>query len=457
MFNVPQVPFYSLQRKEDECTVRVWHAMRENTRGAQTFRRIIWDRNAPFPSCDCGLHISSGIPCVHVLLVLGNQGVDLFDRSMFHVHWTRRTKVRVAEAIEDHSQILSIPSCSPHIASSAFDEHAQNNNTATPVINFAQEECTGSGDSYNMQPPTPNSDIRSPTLNLAKPYDRVNTGKLMAITRVLIDLVTRPAAKHKGLDQKLYDVLKTFRSQLTHSAGEDGQSTGVDFEQPDNTTSRTLFQPDNGDIATIANTNHCGGAPQQIRKKKRFEPEPLRDSFPAVQFEVGTALSQVSAIASSKSPHPKLKDTLCRFCGAAGCTRRRYPKIQRFGSRLITGQVFYDTTQQLLSSPVLFENLGTIEGIIHGGIVNVQPSWKKGNEFRHIVLKSWLRSAAPEHSGKLFVWIVRVKKKLVCMDSQELGVIVNAEELYNEYCMHKLAKKSISTLIVVQGLYVSVN
>ena len=77
--------------------------------------------------------------------------------------------------------------------------------------------------------------------------------------------------------------------------------------------------------------------------------------------------------------------------------------------------------------------------------------------FRHIVLKSWLRSAAPEHSGKLFVWIVRVKKNLVCMDSQELGVIVNAEELYNKYCMHKLAKKSISTLIVVQGLYVSVN
>ena len=99
------MPFYSLQRKEDECTVRVWHAMRENTRGAQTFRRIIWDRNATFPSCDCGLHTSSGIPCVHVLLVLGNQGVDLFDRSMFHVHWTRCTKVRVPEAIENHSQI----------------------------------------------------------------------------------------------------------------------------------------------------------------------------------------------------------------------------------------------------------------------------------------------------------------------------------------------------------------
>ena len=98
-------------------TVWVWHAMRENTRGAQTFRRIIWDSNAPFPSCDCGLHTSSGIPCVHVLLVLGNQGVDLFDRSMFHVHWTRCTnyKVCVAEAIEDHLQILSIPSCLPHI------------------------------------------------------------------------------------------------------------------------------------------------------------------------------------------------------------------------------------------------------------------------------------------------------------------------------------------------------
>ena len=122
---------------------------------------------------------------------------------------------------------------------SAFDENAHNNRTDTPLTNFAQEECEGFGDSYNMQPPTPNSDIGSSTLNLAKPFDKVNTGELMAITRVLIDLVTHPAAKHEGLDQKLCDVLKKIRSQLIRSVGEDGHSTGDDFEQPDHATSRT--------------------------------------------------------------------------------------------------------------------------------------------------------------------------------------------------------------------------
>ena len=36
----------------------------------------------------------------------------------------------------------------------------------------------------------------------------------MALSNSLIDLVTRPAAKTKGLDQKLYDMLKTIRTQL---------------------------------------------------------------------------------------------------------------------------------------------------------------------------------------------------------------------------------------------------
>ena len=75
----------------------------------------------------------------------------------------------------------------------------------------------GPADSYNLQYATPNSDMGSPEPNLAKPFHKVNTVKLISITKVLIDIVTRPAAKQKGLDQCFYDMLKTVWAQLVSS------------------------------------------------------------------------------------------------------------------------------------------------------------------------------------------------------------------------------------------------
>jgi len=65
----------------------------------------------------------------------------------------------------------------------------------------------------------------------------------MSITRSLIDYVTRPAAKKKGLDQKLYDTLKRIRSQLQASQGDDGHNPLVDFETIDSSTTKALFIP----------------------------------------------------------------------------------------------------------------------------------------------------------------------------------------------------------------------
>ena len=81
---VTQLPLYSAIRKEDEGFVRVWHITRENARGVSTFRRVIWASGFMFPACDCNTHTCSGIPCVHMLLILHKENITLFDMRLFH-------------------------------------------------------------------------------------------------------------------------------------------------------------------------------------------------------------------------------------------------------------------------------------------------------------------------------------------------------------------------------------
>ena len=109
---------------------------------------------------------------------------------------------------------------------------------------------------------------------------------------------------------------------------------------------------------------------------------------------------------------------------------------------------------QLLSTPVLFDTLQCLEEVPHGSILQVEPGWKTGKDFRHIVLKAWVRSTMSGNADRLFVCIRRVKKNLQWLDTEEMGVVVDAQQLYNKYVKHKLAKKSLSKLIVVQGLYI---
>ena len=202
---------------------------------------------------------------------------------------------------------------------------------------------------------------------------------------------------------------------------------------------------------------HRGGAPQHKRLKKRHEPIPLKTTFAERQFAAGAPSVQVTSIAQSKSRHPPKADTLCRFCGAAGCSRKRCPKVACFGSRFLSAQMFLSTVQQLKSIPILFESLPILEEVRDGSIMSVDDSWKTGKEFRHIVLTTWLRSSMPQHSQEVFLAIRRVKRNLLWLDPQELGVVVHANELYDKYLKYKLAQKSLSKLIVVKGLYINAN
>ena len=454
---VTQLPLYSAIRKEDEGFVRVWHITRENARGVSTFRRVIWASGFMFPACDCNTHTCSGIPCVHMLLILHKENITLFDMRLFHVHWTRRTVVRCANAL---GTPIAYTSCStlPDTAGPVDNAQTYTSPTPTPIMQFVMQAANRSSDSYTLQCNTPNSDMGSPAPNQARPSDKVTTGKLMALSNSLIDLVTRPAAKNKGLDQKLYDVLKNIRNELVRSSGDDGNSDELNFNSPHPSTNRTLFEVNSSQqMEVIRAPTHKGGAPQQLRKKKRHEPLPMRATLDDKQFQVGITSSQVTEVARSRSRHPPQSETLCRFCGAAGCNRRRCPKVSRFGARCVHGQTFFNTVQQLLSTPILFDTIPVMEGQNHGPILSVDENWKTGKEFRHIVLKTWLRSSMPEQSEKLFLCIRRVKKNLLWLDNEDVGVVVNAQELYEKYTKFKLARKTLSKLIAVRGLYITGN
>jgi len=79
-----------------------------------------------------------------------------------------------------------------------------------------------------------------------------------------------------------------------------------------------------------------------------------------------------------------------------------------------------------------------------------------GKEFCHVVLKEWLRSNNPEDTQKLFVLISCIQRNLVPFGDGD--IIVNAESFYNEFVQFlKLGRKTVSKLIVVQGLYVNGN
>ena len=133
MFAFPiQLPLYQVHQREDEGFIRVWHATGDNARGTPTFRRVIWVSGFPFPACDCNFHTSSGIPCVHMLLILQKECLPLYDRSMFHVHWTCRTAVRLAGSI-------TVPSSQESICI-VVDTSAQDHSTATVFFSNSNYE-----------------------------------------------------------------------------------------------------------------------------------------------------------------------------------------------------------------------------------------------------------------------------------------------------------------------------
>ena len=79
--------------------------------------------------------------------------------------------------------------------------------------------------------------------------------------------------------------------------------------------------------------------------------------------------------------------------------------------------------------------------------------WEK--EWHFPVLKSWLRSTTTGSEAEVFVLIGRVQKNLQVHG--EGDSIVNARSLYEQYIKHKLARKSISKLIIVEGMYINGN
>ena len=106
-----------------------------------------------------------------------------------------------------------------------------------------------------------------------------------------------------------------------------------------------------------------------------------------------------------------------------------------------------------------FDTLSILEEVQHGQFLDVDDNGKTGKDFRHSVLESWLHSSAPQHSAKVFISIRRIKKNLVWLYHKELGVVVDGQQLYEKFVKYKLAiaKKSISKIIVVQGLYMNAN
>jgi hypothetical protein len=86
----------------------------------------------------------------------------------------------------------------------------------------------------------------------------------------------------------------------------------------------------------------------------------------------------------------------------------------------------------------------------------VDPRWKSGTIFRHIVLKSWFRSDSAERRGLLFAHISLLQKNLLFVsDGQDL--VVPARDLYKEWVSHRMSTKSISKIIVVENLFVNGN
>ena len=156
---------YHVVRKEDEGVIRVWHATRDNARnrGTPTFRRVIWVPAFEFPACDCNVHTSSGVPCVHMLLILQHESQPLYHFCMFHVHWTRRISVRLAPSLEVPGSHVPSSSLVDNCAEDSTQE--QRSTYPNPMMTFVTQGGVSSGGSYDLQDNTPNSDMGSPPPN----------------------------------------------------------------------------------------------------------------------------------------------------------------------------------------------------------------------------------------------------------------------------------------------------
>ena len=86
----------------------------------------------------------------------------------------------------------------------------------------------------------------------------------------------------------------------------------------------------------------------------------------------------------------------------------------------------------------------------------VDHHWKNGSMFRHVLLKCWFRSDTRDHLGKLFAQISLIGRNLIFIsDGQDL--LIPAREFYTEWMCHRMSRKSVSKIIIVQNLYVNGN
>ena len=185
-------------------------------------------------------------------------------------------------------------------------------------------------------------------------------------------------------------------------------------------------------------------------------------------------------LAQTRANHPRKKNRTCCFCGSAGCNRHHCPQIARFGSGTISGDVFLNTMEQLeggvqpqyppplsyevspcpfpcVGNPGLLATLPSFEDSDQNlSLSVVDHRWKNGSMFRHVLLKCWFRSDTRDRLGKLFAQISLIGRNLIFIsDGQDL--LIPAREFYTEWVCHRMSRKSVSKIIIVQNLYVNGN
>ena len=137
-------------------------------------------------------------------------GKPLFHASYFHPHWARQTSARVVGPLL--CDIVDPIQCSQN---EPIATTQQKEESVTPALSQSSEVGSlslfspGSRYTDEMNSPGLMYDGKSP--NIPRPFDKVNTGKLLEIFKTISDLVTRPPAKKKSLDQKFYDTLKIIK------------------------------------------------------------------------------------------------------------------------------------------------------------------------------------------------------------------------------------------------------
>ena len=369
------MPQYSISRTDDEGDSHVWVVRLENSdASAPLMRRVVWPSGNEFPGCDDGYHTCSGIPCacVHILVLFRFLGKPLFHASYFHPHWARQTSVRVVGPLL--CDIVDPIQCSQNepIATTQQQEES-----VTPALSQSSEVGSlslfspGSRYTDEMNSPGLMYDGKSP--NIPRPFDKVNTGKLLEIFKTISDLVTRPPAKKKSLDQKFYDTLKIIKHQLMASGGpiRETQADAVTFQPPAKSTIRKLFSHESSlNPAQPSTPDNPNAQTATKRKKSIHERDPAAVKKVNIQAVTLDNLSpmEILEVSQTKAKHPNKHHRTCSFCSKAGCELRTCPRLSEFGNRVISGDLFLNTLSALegicLHSLFLLTVLDVVKGCV---------------------------------------------------------------------------------------------